>query len=101
MVPKAAVQSTTYAHTARCPATSSSHPTQSHIRRVFDPQQIGSLNGWSRDPGADFPIHVAVDDTSIYIGRSSGNHVRVPVDAAFWKRLQPIPEIANISMAAE
>ncbi len=71
------------------------------LRRIFEQVSISTINGWSRDPGADFPIHFAVDNTSLYIGRTADNRLRIPVAPEFWQRLRSIPQMAETSMAAE
>jgi hypothetical protein len=52
------------------------HAEITEIRRALTREAMATLNGWSRDPGADFPIHIEADRDAIYIGRSSGNLVR-------------------------
>ena len=71
------------------------------VRRALSREAMATLNGWSRDPGADFPIHIDADRDAIYIGRSSNNRMRIAVDFWFWKTLRPLPELAQTQIAAE
>jgi hypothetical protein len=71
------------------------------VRRALSREAMATLNGWSRDPGADFPIHIDADQDAIYIGRSDHNRLRIPVDFWFWKALKPLPELAQTQLAAE
>lgn len=71
------------------------------VRRAFSREAMATLNGWSRDPGADFPIHIDADQDAIYVGRSADNRVRIRVDFWFWKTLKPLPELAQTQLAAE
>jgi hypothetical protein len=71
------------------------------VRRVLSPEARATLNGWSRDPGSDFSIHIDADRDAIYIGRSAGNHIRIPVGSTFWGTLKPLPQMAEVDLAAE
>ncbi|MCP1854235.1 MULTISPECIES: hypothetical protein [unclassified Bradyrhizobium] len=71
------------------------------VRQAISREAMATLNGWSRDPGSDFPIHMDADQDAIYIGRSADNRMRIPLGWAFWGALKPLPQIAEVDLAAE
>ncbi|MDA9538782.1 hypothetical protein ACM41_21970 [Bradyrhizobium sp. CCBAU 21362] len=73
------------------------------VRQMLSPLSLGSLNGWSRTPGARAEIHLSLSDdrTQLFLGNTKENARSVKIGTVFFNSLRRMPAIGKLSRQAE
>lgn len=73
------------------------------VRQMLSPLALGSLDGWSRTPGAPAKIYISLSDdrTQLFLGNTKEDARAVRINIAFFNNMRRMPAISRLTRQFE